>query len=254
MRRLRPAALLFLASCEAGAGIETSRAFEEANQAFQEAKTPDGYLRAAAKYESLLEDGFINGAVLYNLGNAYVRAGKRGHAMAAYRRALRYRPRDPYLQANLESVRASLNLPIRESRSLLDHVFFWQRWISYPEKARAFAAAATVTFLLALAALIFVRRRTLVRAGMWIGVAVTALAGVSLALDYHEIERTRHGVVAAPDVIARKGNAESFDPAFTEPLGEGTEFTVLEERAGWIHLRLPNGLTGWVPKEKAVTY
>ena len=37
----------------------------------------------------------------YNLGNAYFRAGEYGRAIAAYRKAKPYRPRDPYLEANL---------------------------------------------------------------------------------------------------------------------------------------------------------
>ena len=62
---------------------------------------PGDYRESAALLESLLADGFRNGAVYYNLGNAYFRAGEYGRSIAAYRKAKPYRPRDPYLEANL---------------------------------------------------------------------------------------------------------------------------------------------------------
>ena len=37
----------------------------------------------SGRLESLLADGFRNGAVYYNLGNAYFRAGEYGRAIAA---------------------------------------------------------------------------------------------------------------------------------------------------------------------------
>src|SRR4029077_10845798 len=70
-------------------------------EVFDSAKTPQDYAESAALLESLLADGFRNGAVYYNLGNAWFRAGQYGRAIAAYRKAKAYRPRDPYLDANL---------------------------------------------------------------------------------------------------------------------------------------------------------
>src|SRR6202453_1573922 len=77
------------------------RTFVRALEVFDAAKTPADYRESAALLESLLADGFRNRAVYYNLGNAYYRAGEYGRSMAAYRKAKPYRPRDPYLEANL---------------------------------------------------------------------------------------------------------------------------------------------------------
>ena len=77
------------------------RTFVHALEVFDAAKTPADYRESAALLESLLADGFRNGAVYYNLGNAYFRAGEFGRSIAAYRKAKPYRPRDPYLEANL---------------------------------------------------------------------------------------------------------------------------------------------------------
>ena len=78
--------------------------------------------------------------------------------------------------------------------------------------------------------------------------ALTVILAASAVYDWYRFERTEHGVVVQPEVVARKGNAESYDPAFTEPLKEGTEFRVLERRGTWLQIQLPGGIAGWVPQ------
>lgn len=250
MKRTALVLILLGTGCPGTADLEAVRLFEQAQEAF------DGghFDKAAALYESVLEKTGESGAVLYNLGNTHMKAGRLGHAIAAYRRSRRYRPRDPLLEANLKVALAARGAAFVDTRSLLDHVFFWQRWLSYPEKAALVVAAGTLTFILGLLSALLVRRLALFRGAALAGLGLTLLVGVSLALDWHAYEVERHGVVAAAEVTARKGNAESYAPAFTEPLTQGTEFTVLEERRDWIHLELPGHLTGWIPRDKAVLY
>src|SRR5271170_1776891 len=57
-------------------------------------------------------------AALYNLGNAYARAGKPGMAVLNYERASLLAPNDPDVEANLRLVRESSHLP-SESRNWL---------------------------------------------------------------------------------------------------------------------------------------
>jgi hypothetical protein len=73
-----------LVAAEAGA---RERAFVRALEVFDAAKAPGDYRESAALLESLLADGYRNGAVYYNLGNAYFRAGAYGRAISAYRNA-----------------------------------------------------------------------------------------------------------------------------------------------------------------------
>ena len=112
------------------------RTFLRALEVFDGAKSPEDYRRAASLLETLLADGCQNGAVYYNLGNAYFRAGELGRAIAAYRQAKPYRPRDPYLDANLRQALAVApgRLP-QPSTPWWRHVLFWSGWLSFPEKA-----------------------------------------------------------------------------------------------------------------------
>ena len=59
------------------------------------------------------------------------------------------------------------------------------------------------------------------------------------------------GVVLAPEVIGRQGDAESYQQSFEDPLHAGTEFDLLEERTGWLHIRLADDNEAWIPDKAA---
>src|SRR5262245_45208005 len=154
-------ALLVLSSALTSASIaaepgDRQRTFVRALELFDAAKTPADYRASAALLESLLSDGYRNGAVFYNLGNAYFRAGEIGRAIAAYRKAKFYRPRDPYLDANL---RQALSVaPGRLAEPPIPwwkHVLFWSGWLSFPEKAYASFMGFLLAAMAACTALLF---------------------------------------------------------------------------------------------------
>ena len=80
------------------------------------------------------------------------------------------------------------------------------------------------------------------------------MAAVSAAWDWQRYEQTIYGVVVLDAVEARKGNSESYEAAFTEPLSEGSEFVVFEERADWLHIHIPGLDTAWIQSRAAVTW
>ncbi|MBI5368836.1 MAG: tetratricopeptide repeat protein [Planctomycetes bacterium] len=250
-----------LAGCAPGPDLDASRRFQEAQEVFSRAAQPEEFLRAAAIYQELLETGLECGAVLYNQGNAYMRAGRRGLAIAAYRRALRYRPRDPYLDANL---RAALGggaggsgpagiADAAARRPLVEYVLFWQRWLSEPEKFSLAALAGALALALGLVALFAANGVPWRRAAAGFLLA-TLLVAVSAALDLYRYRWIRHGVVTAQEVLARKGNGASYEPAFNQALPEGTEFVMGEQRGDWVLVRLAGDLEGWIPADAAVLY
>ena len=250
MRKAAALLLLLLSgACSERLSLEQARRFQDAEQVVASATKPEDYLEAAARYEELVQEGVESGALYYNLGNTYLQAGQRGAAIAAYRRAERYRPRDPYLRANLESALPP-GAPSLVRETWLDHVLFWQDWLPYPGKARATAGVATLCFL-AFATLLFWRRSFLRHLAIGL-LVMTLLLGASPAVDVLEFETSPRGVVTA-EVVARKGNAETFEPAFTEPLLEGAEFWILERRGDWIRVRVGGDLDGWIPLSSAAT-
>src|SRR6516162_4620208 len=124
--------ILFGADAHAADAGSRQRTFIRALELFDAAKTPQEYRESAAPLESLLAGGVRSGAVYYNLGNAYYRAGEYGRAIAAYRKAKPYRPRDPYLEANLRQALTVAPGRLPELPSpWWSHVLFWSGWLSF---------------------------------------------------------------------------------------------------------------------------
>lgn len=243
--------LVLMTGCAAAPDMEVAQQFQAAQQAFDNAETEDDFLRVASLYQSILDGGCQSGAVLYNQGNALMRAGQRGRAIASYRRAQRYRPRDPFLDHNLTY---ALQAPaLGDRQSTVDYFLFWQDWISYAAKFQLLAIVALATFAIGIAAIVLNDRFRLSYVG-WVGLALTILLATSAAYDWYRFDVLEHGVVVAPEVIARKGNGESYVPAFTQPLSEGTEFLVTEHRGEWVLIHLPGDQEGWVRQDDVTLY
>jgi uncharacterized protein YgiM (DUF1202 family) len=109
-----------------------------------------------------------------------------------------------------------------------------------------------VTFCLSVAGL-FVRPKLFKRIAT-VALCVTIAVVISAAYDWYRFSHVKHGVVIADEVVARKGDSETYQPAFTKPLAEGTEFQVLDQRSGWTHLRLMGTQDGWVPSKDVTVY
>ena len=223
------------------------RIFAQALETFDRAKTPDEYRQAAHLLESLLTDGFQSGVVYYNLGNAYYRAGEFGRAILHYRKAKLYRPRDPYLESNLQQALAMAHGRLAESpKAWWIHVLFWNEWISFSTKI------LLVTIGLAGASvLVFIGFYFRITTTYWISsIAVLAFGavGIDAALSSPELLGVKRAVIVG-ETIARKGTGSDFEPSFTKPLEDGAEFTVLNETDGWTFGHFQGVGDGWVRNE-----
>ncbi len=236
---------------------DVERAFIRAQDAFESAQKPEEFLHAAVLFESILSNGYENGAVYYNLGNAYMRAGKVGKAIGAYRRAKRYLPRDPYLDANLRAALDASPSGLAEAPTpWWHHVLFWHEVLSQNERQCASASAWVLAFLLALLRLFLGGSGKPTPSLKWLLVTVLAagcLMSLSMGLGYQNEILVQHGVVIN-ETKARKGNGENYGPAFDKDLKEGAEFTVLESRENWYLIQLPNAGEGWVPAREVMVY
>jgi hypothetical protein len=251
--RVTTALLLSAALCS-GCGsppdLETSHLFQSAEQIFSDAKSPSEFAEAATVYQEILDKGFHSGSVYYNQGNAWMQAGETGRAIAAYRQAKRRLPRDPYLDANLRTALAGSQS--QAGRSMLDYVFFWQSTVSYTEKL------ILTTVLLALSLLLAITcqlngRRVAVRRMTYVTVILWVLSTAAAGRDWQRYEQTVRGAVIT-ETTARKGDSETYEPAFTQSLSDGTEFEVVSRRNDWIHARFGQTGTGWISSRDCVTY
>lgn len=209
------------------------------------------YKRSAEQLEILIHDvGIRNGDLFYNLGNTYFLGGDVGRSILNYRRAELHRPADQQLLAALKYVRTQRAdmFPRGGWRANLKRAAFFHFYLTQP---------ARVAIVLTLYAGIWiVAGLTMTTGGEWrwrtlttLGIAFL-LVGVS-ALIHATRDPAKQAVILDREVIARKGDARIYDPAFTDPLHSGAEVKIIEQRRDWLHIRLEDGHTGWIPASSA---
>lgn len=246
---------LFLFLCHMTIGAEAleqsgrERTFARALELLEHAKTPDEFLKAAAEFELMLEGGYMNGGVYYNIGNAYMRAGSYGKAIAAYRKAALFRPRDPYLDANLRQ--ALMNAPGRLPEAppqWWTNVLFWASFVSYPEKVYLAFGGWALGSILAMAGLFLRNRKAYWASGAAVLVAI--LLSADAALAYEDVYHSKRAYVTR-ETTALKGNSAEYQPAFDKALKDGAEFTILDRRGEWVLGHFEGIGDGWL-KENSI--
>ncbi len=95
--------------------------FAKANLAYRESRVQE----AAERYRELIPSGYATGVLYYNLGNAYFRQGRLGHAILSYERARFFLPRDGDLNFNLRHAYLLVEDLIPESQGLEGLNLFW---------------------------------------------------------------------------------------------------------------------------------
>jgi tetratricopeptide (TPR) repeat protein len=201
------------------------------------------YDGAARAWRTLVDEGWESVGLHLDLGNALLRLGFRGRAIASYQRALALDPGDADVQANLELARAqNVDRLVGEAQPPL-HL----RVV-----ARTSDAAALGLFGLAWTAfwlLLWLRGRSSRSARAWLGpaalLAALLAAGGGALLAGKAIERrTPSAVVIVTSSPVREGPSRTLKTAFE--LHEGTTVRILEAQGDVARVRLVNGLEGWV--------
>lgn len=186
----------------------------------------------AAKYSA---------ADLYNVGNAYARAGKLGMAVLNYERARLLAPDDPDIEANLRYVRAAAKLPAPPP--------------TWAERAVLWAGPTTVSWiglcgiLLTGGSLLLgriqpaYRYRWLPRVGIATGIA---LVGVTLGNGLVVWPRLHQAVVLTAATPARASPVPMGESLFTLPEADTVKITA--EHDEFLLVETATGKTGWVAR------
>jgi len=244
-RRIFPALLCLslLAGCGEGPDSETISRLAAADAAFHKATSDDDFVQVAARYQEVLDTGFVSAEILYNQGNAWARADENGRAIAAYLRARQLRPRDEKLTANLMLVRSRIPQAVSPQPSVTQTLFVLNGVLSRTELS--VLASVALAFALVCSVWQAVRggRQSLRLCGfLW---AMFLLLAASVSFDWYE-QTTPSAVVISP-VSAYQGPSETYDTAFEQELQAGVECVVLETQGAWGNVSIPGAGEAWLP-------
>jgi tetratricopeptide (TPR) repeat protein len=202
--------------------------------------------RAITLYTSLLEQGVENGTIYYNLGNAYLRNGELGRAIAAYRHSQSFQPRNQDLHANLDFARKSAKDAIQppQPSALLATLFFWHYQLSLSELV--WTVLVVNLLLWSILVLRLYRRASEALRWTFFGLLLLLLAtGGSLAV--HTLFPAQIAVVVPQEVDALTGPSD--DAVVRFKLHAGSEVRVMDQRDGWLRIALPDDQQGWVDRQ-----
>ena len=99
---------------------DNSGLFKEANELYLK----KDYESSAELYEILIENGYVDSQIFYNLGNSYYRLNKIGLAIWAYKNAIKFSPRDKDIEHNLKIAQAQSTDRIVSPPLFIPHEFY----------------------------------------------------------------------------------------------------------------------------------
>ncbi len=218
--------------------------FIEANAAYEDGD----YATAVRLYDSLVERGHDAGHLHYNLGNAYLRNGELGRAIASYRRAWLRLPRDEDVRANLDFARKTTQdaLAAPGPSAVTSTLFFWHYGMSMSELERL-ALVLNLIFWLVLAVRLFRRNSEFLRWTTFL--ILIPLIAVLASLAVRAFDPQRVAVVIPQEINAQSG--PEGDAVVRFKLHAGSEVELRGRRDGWLRISLPDGQQGWIEAEHA---
>ena len=234
---------------------EANTVFQQANAlaAQDPAKAEMLYGKAILLYERIITQGQVRNARLYyNLGNAYFLVDDIGQAILNYRRALQLDRSDVNVRNNLAFARSQRldKVAERTEKRVLETLFFWH--YDFSLKTKLFLACLFFAgFCVAATTIVWFGRGPVTSTtAVLTGLLCLALA-VSVVAERRRTQAIVSGVVTATEVVARQGDGPNYAPSFKDALHAGTEFKLLEQRPGWLHIELSDGSDAWIPATAA---
>jgi tetratricopeptide (TPR) repeat protein len=236
--------------------LPKSQADEAAISAANNLYETGHYSEAVQIYEQLINQGYRDSAIFYNLGNTYFQQKDYARAILNYRRASLLEPRDQQIQDNLELAqeRANIEMLIIAPGPLSVAADLTGRWLNLNE------TAILATILWFIAGLLFFSWRlfsnedsasTLRNVGIgftFLLLLVMVSLGGRLLIEKNNPE----GIVVAPVVALRDEPGDQY--ATDVEIKAGAPVDLLEQRGDWIHLSGPgDSFNGWVPASSIET-
>jgi tetratricopeptide (TPR) repeat protein len=217
------------------ADLDTS--FQQANRLFEEGK----FAAAAQAYLGLINQGQVSSALLFNLGNVWLKIGQVGRARACYQLALELNPRDRDIRENLRWLQQNTG---PEPGSWLQRLATRLRWFSLNEWTMA-TVVLLWNWLGMLTAAQF-KPKFRERCHLWFHVSLVALGICLLGLGLTVWDRYQAvtAVVVVPEAEVRRGPFAESQVYFN--LKDGAAVHAIDEQNGWREIIDNARRSGWI--------
>ena len=222
-----------------GATRDPGELFVTANTAYDRGDYPT----AIDAYRQLIDLRGADGQLHFNLGNAYLRNGELGRAIAELRRGRSLLPRDEDIRANLAFARESTKDAIAPPAAspVLETLVFWHYRLSRSELATVVLVVNILFWSVALSRIFFPESEIL----RWLLIVLlVGLVATSTSLATHRFLSQPVAVILPQEIDAF--TAPDTESVVRFKLHAGTELRVKDEREGWLRIILPDDQQGWI--------
>jgi tetratricopeptide (TPR) repeat protein len=203
---------------------------------------------ACQTWESLYDQGYVSGALCYNLGNAHFRLGHTAKALIFYERARKLLPRDRDVRTNLMLARMAVvdrvDAPVR--LVVWNWVDAVRDYFSEQELQHLLVWLGVAAALSVIAVTLF--RPRVPRAIPIVICALWLLCG-ALFVWRSITDSVPRAIIAVAKVDVKSAPDESSKDVFA--LHEGLKVRVRTNLAGWLKIELADGRRGWIPATEA---
>ncbi|WP_417388597.1 BatD family protein [Gimesia sp.] len=240
--------------------------FKDANASYREglslAKTDvvdakDLFLKAADKYQMLVDAGISNANLYFNLGNAYLQSDQLGRAIANYERALKLQPDNRQFQANLNAAEAmvqsadtpqELTGPDRNLMLRLENVNSILVKTVGPQVIILALVLSSLTFWGLVIWRTMGHQLSLWKFATLPGLLLMA-ALVSMYLQAENTAEQGNAVIVERHLQLHAGDGEQFAEVAKLDSAEGHRVQTLAHRGTWTQIQTGKGQIGWVPDQ-----
>ena len=235
--------LTFSILCSAQLAAQDSL-FKQANKQYNQ----KDYENAIASYHQLIDKGYQDAVLYYNLGNAYFKSDQIGNAILWYERALRLSPNNNDIAYNLAFA----------NQQTIDNIetippFFLKAWMLavqnlFSAKEWAIVSIVLCIVLVCCILLIFLissyRLRMTFFTFACLSLAATIVSIVFASMQTTNRNRTDEGIVTQSSVTLKSTPDNSGTDLFT--VHEGTKITITDNAGEWVEVQFNNGNKGWM--------
>lgn len=218
--------------------------FKKANDYFNNGE----YELSRQLYESLLDSGYHESEIYYNLANSYFRLNNIPAAILNYERAKRLKPNDDDIDFNLKLANLKIVDKFEPVPKLF--IFIWLDYIMNFLYSGVWANIIIISIWVFLASLFVLIINFAPKFRLWFLFLLFSsliIAGISSVFAYkaYQNEQSKNkAIIFTPSVYVKSAP----DPGSTDLfiLHEGTKIHIMDAIDDWIQIKVENGDIGWI--------
>ncbi len=206
------------------------------------------YKEAAEDFKRIAEKGVKTGALYYNIGNSYFKAGRIGLAILWYERAKKLIPRDPDLKFNLDYAKTFVKDKKDDSKVSISDILFFYEGLTPSVVLQCSAIGFCFLFFLYAGFRILKRKKIFTSAGVLL-VLCLIMFTFAACYDFYHKNTARFAVVIKDKAAVRSGFSDDSTKLFV--LHSGTMVKVERINGRYLMVFFSKGKMGWIKQGDA---